>query len=819
MKEKIIATIMTAIMFCSPLAMAYDLGDYPTFLFEDHNLDAYVVVGADAATADVVGAVDLAARIAGESYEEVTTEASSGTVTVSDGYEFREAGDVLGYAEDLDTLAESGIASGELEVLLADHYYKETKGDTNNNVKYEQSLLFDPGNDGTLTMDLDIDESSSNEQAGTYIFFDSGEIIYEYTIEFDGNGIEYVDGSANADIANTQITLFGTEYTITSVTETAATAITKIELLSGTVEITQGEYTTETHVMGDTEYEVEVVIIADDDDEAKFKINGETTDALGEGDTDELSDGTIIGVVEVLPNEGSEESGADQVTFYLGATKLELEHDAEVKVNGQALDDYDGNVTITDADGTEQLTKIELTLSTDDDLWLGVGDEWVDPIFGEWKLIFAEIEEETEEIVIDVAGGDDGYLEFTNVAGDVIKIPMVLETTSDDVAFGEKAEFIDANLANGEGTDGAGTAENYGLAWRNADACEVTNGVGCDSLCKDFMFIAISSTNEARLYSIRDIDTTAKTFDIIDEMTGEKVKNDASCDSAETVTIPGMGSTFQFDCETDTDIFEFEVIDLAGDSDMKTSLAGRIQLVYAADSAQILIEDGAGNQDTHEINDDDADDDMKIIFDVGTEFKYEEDSDRRLAKDNANWGIIYDIVDTTEDTDVTITYPKEIEDNSGVSGIVYISPVAATTTTSGGSTAGTVKKVVPVTNAVAKLDSEISNPATVDKDLILVGGPGVNELSAQVLGLTYPTYGSSGLLPFSSGEGYIALFEDATAEGFGTGQIVVLVAGWEADDTRNACSVLQQYGSFASALDGNDAVIVTSVTSSGITAA
>jgi hypothetical protein len=83
------------------------------------------------------------------------------------------------------------------------------------------------------------------------------------------------------------------------------------------------------------------------------------------------------------------------------------------------------------------------------------------------------------------------------------------------------------------------------------------------------------------------------------------------------------------------------------------------------------------------------------------------------------------------------------------------------------------------------------------------------------MGLTYPTYGSSGLLPFASGEGYIKVF-DGTLE---TGYVAVVVAGWEAQDTRNACSVLQQYGTFATQLTGNVAVKVTSVTASGITPA
>ncbi len=65
MKTKLLSAILTALLAISPLVGAVDLGDYPSFLFKDHNLDKYVDVGSAAASADVVGAVDLATRLAG----------------------------------------------------------------------------------------------------------------------------------------------------------------------------------------------------------------------------------------------------------------------------------------------------------------------------------------------------------------------------------------------------------------------------------------------------------------------------------------------------------------------------------------------------------------------------------------------------------------------------------------------------------------------------------------------------------------------------------------------------------------------------------
>jgi hypothetical protein len=78
---------------------------------------------------------------------------------------------------------------------------------------------------------------------------------------------------------------------------------------------TQGEYTTKTYTACYTDVKIEVLIVADTAKTAKFKVNGETTDALSAGNSSTLSDNSKIKVIEVLPKEGSEAVGADQVTF------------------------------------------------------------------------------------------------------------------------------------------------------------------------------------------------------------------------------------------------------------------------------------------------------------------------------------------------------------------------------------------------------------------------------------------------------------------------------------------------------------------------
>ncbi len=102
--KKLIAGFMTALMalltVTSPVLAATALGDYPGFLAgSDGTLDAYVVIGSDAAVDDVVGAVDLASRLA-EVGEATTTESCPGAAVSVDGVSKDTITITRGYLDD-----------------------------------------------------------------------------------------------------------------------------------------------------------------------------------------------------------------------------------------------------------------------------------------------------------------------------------------------------------------------------------------------------------------------------------------------------------------------------------------------------------------------------------------------------------------------------------------------------------------------------------------------------------------------------------------------------------------------------------------------
>jgi len=150
---------------------------------------------------------------------------------------------------------------------------------------------------------------------------------------------------------------------------------------------------------------------------------------------------------------------------------------------------------------------------------------------------------------------------------------------------------------------------------------------------------------------------------------------------------------------------------------------------------------------------------------------------------------------------IVIDYPAEAVDGN----VIVTGPGSVTTSLVYSSV--TVNSVAG--QSVIKLDTEVTDPAS--RNLILVGGPAVNRLTAQAMGLNYPTTGAESGIP--EGAALIRLVENA----FGGSNSALVVAGWEAEDTRAATSVLQNYRSYANSLNGRMEVQVsgTSVTAVG----
>ena len=154
--------------------------------------------------------------------------------------------------------------------------------------------------------------------------------------------------------------------------------------------------------------------------------------------------------------------------------------------------------------------------------------------------------------------------------------------------------------------------------------------------------------------------------------------------------------------------------------------------------------------------------------------------------------------------------PSDYGDDFQVKVIVY-GPETTTTTTE----EGEIKEVSPMTMPIANLDTEIDDLSTVGKHVILVGGPAINRWTAAVMGYSYPTYGAD-ITEFGEGEGYVALYTGVEGV-LADDQTALVIAGWEADETRVACAAVQQFATVLTDITADKAIVTGSVESPTVT--
>ncbi len=693
--EKIIASVLAAIIALAPIvSAAVTLGDYPTFLFKDHNLDAYVVVGADAKPADVVGAVDLAVRLAGESYEEVST---SGETTVSGGASEEIAlGDTIAGGSYFDTALKTYKLSGlkDSSVSFQDDSYDF----------HEEIQLSSTPNQ----LDVETSLTSSEDKYADKVYLEVQRDALRYAFVFDENiylrnatptdplEIEFLGKTLVIESvidASTFTVRVGDEYTLSvgdSVKVLGKTVTLKNVFSSGSVlvdvdgvsaTIAQNQVKTVNGVkIKPTDYGYSD---AKEERVAVLLIGEETTKTYKNKDP-------YIGEDKNSPNWIWDLSGLDT-----GRPTIRVKNDF-------IRDDYTDNPVTYGQCYVFPNNYAKVCL---DSLTVNSYQEYQVSLESGVDLSDAEGPSSAKVVMIRSPGAKEGLQELLGGNNKTEALYLFYN------ASGIYTYYLDSN-------------NKVKLARGPSDP---------------------SSTVNVAYVNYQDTKSTDLVF---------KLTNSSA--TSYTLTLDALGSD---------DLTMTWTVSGGAFNSLGTT---------ASDSESSELQWNGNGIGTKEY-------DLRTIYGVVVK-----NPDSNGASDK-----------------VVLSVPA---DQVKAKVVVY-GPGGTSSTTEGGK----IKKVVPVTTTVAKLDTEV-NPTTVGKHLVLVGGPAVNRLTAQAMGLSYPTYGSSGLLPYGEGEAYIKVYEGV----FKPGQVVVVVAGWEADNTRMATSLLQQFDTFAEQLGSNTAVKVTSLSASGI---
>ncbi len=303
--------------------------------------------------------------------------------------------------------------------MLADGFY----GNGNGWTTYSQKLLFPSGSSGYLDYFI-TDVGGENNLS---FFIQQYDFIARYVLEFnspvwsnteDSTGSLSTTGTYLGDFEDTTITLLGKSYMIVQARRTMIPGGIRLLLMQDAIEdiLSQGEM--KTYVYDSKNYTVELAFV--DATFAKFVVNGETTNKLKESEIYKLSDGTEIGVNEVL-YQGIV-GGVQKATFFLGKSSVELRDDNvedetdvnPMKISNETINILSATIKGAESDGKFQINAIYIDMIANNDYYVPVGKTLSaainatgdDPrvLFKDWDIRVNSYDGATETATIEIGG-------------------------------------------------------------------------------------------------------------------------------------------------------------------------------------------------------------------------------------------------------------------------------------------------------------------------------------------------------------------------------------------------------------------------------
>ena len=429
---------------------------------------------------------------AGHIKDELATHVS-GSLVASDGdvYQFEKTSTKFHLGDTITGVIASSLDEDELPSLLADGKYLDNDNDE---IDYTQKITMTTSQ---LTMFEDNDYVEDEPTVGFKI--SSGSTVLTYTLTFS-------DTLLVTDMPTTNLPIMGKDYYVLSNT---TTTITLLDSAEETI-LAEGE----TITIAGKEAKLEYIGTTD----VKLTIDGQTTTSLAEGDTFKLSDGSYVGIKDIMPKVVSGDIA--KVEFSIGSGKLKItDGDVEVQINDETISGLESDYT----QSGDVISDIELTWKADNDLFVTEDNIITMPGFEVVSLSFGGLNYPAEE-TIEVKQGGDTY--------------VVLEN------FPLKDGEVDINLIYGVSAD-----ETFTQLGKDSTNRLITNRSGLnitfDQDTDDYFVLSWSDGSDAESYLSRFsnfvLDGTANKTDFqyykdgvwIDKKTGAKDGDTISLGNAE----------------------------------------------------------------------------------------------------------------------------------------------------------------------------------------------------------------------------------------------------------------------------------------------
>ncbi len=807
-----LAALMAGATFAGASLAATQLGAFPGFLASktatSAALDAFIVVGKDAKTSDVVGAADLAARLAEQSY---TVETLKGTTvsgitgvdrdgvsigTVSGGARLEQGG--TDYSNPFPTgnviknFHFSGLKSSQFT-------WKSTKYDF-----HEQVYL------GGVRVRHDFGTTNIN---GTLkLEVESGDIIYQYVMDktLNGTGTSSSDKNYNDPV---NIEMMGQKFAIVSAYSNSVIALTgSIGTADATTPVKYGDYSVFATLGSNANWVKAVVQDAAGNTVNTLVINQGSTKTSTASGLDvqatavrALTDGTVV--------------GADLVVGPQGTTEKTYDTSADTSSTGTASDKFTGTTDwgIRVASGNistvGQLTAnhmLEVVYQPTTTQYLKAGEKIAFPNnyaelglkgYGTEKLVTVTIEPITSQSAYNSSASSQvvgSSLNGLKISADVAGSIVSSSNNGYDAAYVLFGKFLPGQLENKSMPVYFGFWDNVNSRVKTADfnasLGELSTAQSGQPTSQTNPTTTVFDSTNNRYVVTSEYGWVNLNNSMNNKTTGGAGPYGAAVMYPFKISYGGAGEKGDYYLNI-TVTNESAILrgTRAGDKDnFNVQFAFKNKTTWSQDIVpEFRLGDTTATTETTEVNSTTE----ASANNVGT-------SSQNIVDDNG-------IIIVSPSSNGGSEKAKFQVPSKDLTARVYLGKDAGTGT-SGADT--TYNKISPITAAVAKLDTEIGT-AEKAKNLVIVGGPCVNKLAAEALGKTYPACGASSGIAEKTAQ--ISVWDDA----FAKGKVALLVMGWEADDTRLATSVLQNYDKHLKGVTASKVTVTGTVAIPVITAA
>lgn len=827
-------------------ASAAKLSDYPAPFVVNGTpaSNLAVIVGDQADGADVIGAVDIIQSLQSMA---VVKSAGAGTgpsqlVVEGDAVEIGSTSDLLEIGESLGDVRET-LTEVDLDMLKGGQIVTD-KGST----EYNQYLRL-PINGSVAYHGSVIFAEDERDRVGHYLFLNDGNLVFQWELEFEEGLESEVEGDDLKDLEDEDITILGQPFVLvdtdvfangfvaSNATGAGITPQLTLELIGGAVSAVLGENDAQTFVVDGKEYEVEVLVISETsaggEGSVKFRINGEITDELEDGETDVLADGTQIGIRDILAT--GKDIQKSIVQFYLGAYKVEFRdtntsdnifQGAGTEVNEETIEDSAVRVlgqftqagsSTTDLTGAVyEIQNVQYNLTADAVL----GDMYVPPGTGvreqldepegmltpNWDIRYEGLMDTGVTLVrIDSAGDDEYDLEFTNQEGIFFDFPLA-SNESGNVYGSFKYGDDDDSLWFTEFVEGAASPLSFATASatlnyyiQDDDFFVVSN---CDITTND-------DTCFSHVLRFDSVDSTNRQLTFTDVGTGTREVTYTSGTNIAQLVVGGITYAVMVNPANNATI----VVDLNGDGVLTNltrtvigiqgegllslgcqvlpTVTGNISVPASSTSNGTCVNSSAPSAmfnvtlTTLAKEFDEATNNENITIEI-TGAAPDTVNINRIVNESADfWSTLLELEENDDISQALSAYGVffELFDNDNANDaedltIEYpLSQRGARVFVTGGVITtttvegGGVEKVQPIQIGAAKLASEVSDVSMYNA--VVVGGPCANPIAASLLGNPEPCYES---VPMN--KAIVKLFEHTN------GNVALLVNGRSALNTR-----------------------------------